>query len=105
MHGQNRVSCAGRTVGIARLLKVVIVVLLSGVVASLFSGLNFLFKDTNQPQARRTLRALGVRVALAAALLATIGYGLATGQLRLGASAPWHGATSAPALEDIDEHE
>lgn len=75
-------------------LKVIIIVLLIGVVASLVSGLFFLFKDSDRPQSRRTLHALGVRVTLAAALLSTIFYGLYTGQLRMGTNAPWHGATS-----------
>lgn len=73
------------------LLKVIIFVLLIGVIASLFSGMVFLFKDSDQPESRRTLRALGVRISLAAALLATVFYGLSTGQLRLGTNAPWHG--------------
>ncbi|MGE0625078.1 MAG: twin transmembrane helix small protein [Pseudomonadales bacterium] len=78
-------------------LKVIIVVLLIGVVASLMSGLFFLFKDSDKPDSRRTLHALGVRITLAAALLGTIFYGLYTGQLRMGTNAPWHGATHAPA--------
>lgn len=72
------------------LLKVVIVVLLAGVVISLFSGLVFLFKDSDRQDSRRTLYALGVRITLAAALLITVFYGLYTGQLRLGTHAPWH---------------
>jgi len=74
-------------------LKVIILVLLIGVIASLMSGLFFLFKDSNKPESRRTLHALGVRITLAAALLSTIFYGLYTGQLRLGTNAPWHSAT------------
>ena len=72
------------------MIKVVIIALLIGVVVSLFSGLAFLFKDSDQPDSRRALHLLGIRVALAAALLLTIGYGLWTGQLQLGANAPWH---------------
>jgi hypothetical protein len=70
-------------------LKALIVFLLIGVLVSLFTGLGFLFKDSNRPDSRRTLYALGVRICFAAALLATIGYGLATGQLAL--HAPWYG--------------
>jgi hypothetical protein len=70
-------------------LKALIVFLLIGVLASLFTGLGFLFKDSGRPQSRRTLYALGVRIAFAAALLVTIGYGLASGQLAL--HAPWYG--------------
>ena len=84
-------------------LKVIIIILLIGVVASLMSGLVFLFKDSEKPESRRTLHALGVRVSLAAALLGTIFYGLYTGQLRMGTNAPWHSqqhpveATAEPA--------
>lgn len=81
-------------------LKVIILILLIGVIASLMSGLVFLFKDSEKPESRRTLHALGVRVCLAAALLGTLFYGLYTGQLRMGTNAPWHGqqhATEAPA--------
>ena len=80
-------------------LKIIIFVLLIGVVASLMSGLVFLFKDSEKPESRRTLHALGVRVTLAAALLGTIFYGLSTGQLRMGTNAPWHNydqASQAP---------
>jgi flagellar basal body-associated protein FliL len=72
------------------LLKVIIVILLIGVIVSLFSGLFFLFKDADRTDSRRTLHALGIRVTLAAALLATVFYGFYTGQLRLGTNAPWH---------------
>ncbi len=72
------------------MLKIIIVVLFIGIVISLFSGLAFLFKDADKPQSRRTLHALGVRITLAAALLASIGYGFYTGELKLGENAPWH---------------
>jgi hypothetical protein len=70
------------------LLRVIILVLLIGVIASLFTGLTFLFKDSHMSSSRRTLYALGIRVTLAGALLAVIFYGLYTGEL--GLSAPWH---------------
>lgn len=70
-------------------LKALIVFLLFGVLVSLFTGLGFLFKDSDRPASKRTLYALGVRICFATALLATIGYGLATGQLAL--HAPWYG--------------
>lgn len=76
-------------------LKVLIVVLLIGVVASLFSGLVFLFKDTDRDDSKRTLYALGVRITLATALLITITYGIMSGQLRMGSNAPWHNAQPA----------
>jgi len=90
---------AGHSQRVDPLLKIVIFVLLVGVVLSLFSGLVFLFKDSDRQDSKRTLYALGVRVTLAAALLATVFYGLYTGQLRMGANAPWHAETrsSAPA--------
>ena len=70
-------------------IKVLIIVLLAGVLVSLFTGLTFLFKDSDRNDSRRTLYALGVRICFAAALLATIFYGLHSGEL--GMSAPWHG--------------
>lgn len=72
------------------MLKVVIVVLLLGVVVSLFSGLVFLFKDSDRSDSRRTLYALGIRISLAAALLSAVLYGFYTGELRMGTNAPWH---------------
>ena len=76
-------------------LKVLIIFLLIGVVISLFSGLVFLFKDTDKENSKRTLYALGVRVTFATALLLTIFYGFYTGQLRMGTNAPWHHAAPA----------
>jgi len=75
------------------LLKIVIFVLLVGVVLSLFSGLVFLFKDSDRQDSKRTLYALGIRITLAAALLLTVFYGFYTGQLRMGTNAPWHAET------------
>ena len=80
------------------ILNSIIVILLIGVVASLMSGLFFLFKDSEKPESRRLLHALGVRITLAALLLSTIFDGIYTGQLRMGTNAPWHGrATEIPA--------
>jgi Protein of unknown function (DUF2909) len=76
--------------GSVEVLKVVIVVLLLGVVVSLFSGLVFLFKDSDRSDSRRTLYALGIRISLAAALLSAVLYGFYTGELRMGTNAPWH---------------
>ena len=84
------------------MLKVIIVVLLIGVILSLFSGLFFLFKDTERNDSKRTLYALGIRITLASALLITIFYGFYTGQLRMGTNAPWHEKTHGRAL-DADE--
>lgn len=79
------------------LLKTIILLLLLGVILSLFTGLAFLFKDSDRQDSRRTLYALGVRITLAAALLITVFYGFYTGQLRMGAQAPWHDRPEAPA--------
>ncbi|MEE8245559.1 MAG: DUF2909 domain-containing protein [Pseudomonadales bacterium] len=78
------------------LIKIVIVILLVGVLASLASGLVFLFKDSDLPGSKRTLHSLGVRITLAAALLATIFYGFMTGELKMGQSAPWHDRATDP---------
>jgi len=69
-------------------IKIVIVLLLLGIIASLFSGLVFLLKDSDKPDSKRTLHALGVRITLACLLVLTICYGIFTGQL--GMNAPWH---------------
>lgn len=82
------------------MLKVLIFVLLIGVIVSLFSGLVFLFQDAGKTDSRRTLHALGIRITLAAALLATIFYGFYTGQLRLGTNAPWHTTLQNEAVPD-----
>lgn len=77
-------------------LKALILILLVCVIGSLFSGLYFLFKDTERSDSKRTWYALGIRVALAAALLLTIFYGFYSGQLTMGESAPWHNFESRP---------
>jgi uncharacterized PurR-regulated membrane protein YhhQ (DUF165 family) len=71
-------------------IKIVIIVLLAGVVLSLFSSLAFLFKDSERPESKRALYALGIRITLAGALLLTVLYGFATGELSMGSNAPWH---------------
>ena len=72
------------------MIKIVIITLLVGVIISLFSDLAFMFKDSEKPDSRRTLHLLGLRITLATALLLTIGYGIYSGDLRLGSGAPWH---------------
>ena len=74
-------------------IKIVIVLLFAGVVVSLFTGLVFLFQDSNKEDSKRTLYALGVRVTLAGLLVATITYGIYSGQL--GMNAPWHDSIHA----------
>lgn len=68
------------------MLKFIILVLLLGLLASLWSGFYFLVKDQGGPRLR-LLNSLGVRVALATALVLTIAYGIYTGEL--GSNAPW----------------
>lgn len=70
------------------MLKTLIVIVMIAMVASLFSGLFFLLKDSSTPGSRRVLRALGVRISLAVTLLLLVAYGFYTGQL--GVHAPWH---------------
>lgn len=72
-------------------IKPVIVVLLVLLLISLGSGFVFLMKD--QGRTRRTLHSLGVRVSLAAALVAVIAWGFYSGQLR--SKAPWDAALEA----------
>ncbi len=83
------------------MFKVIIVVLFFAVVASLFSGLNFLVKDLGDPK-KRLLRALGIRISLASALLCTIIYGAYTGQIK--SQAPWdkamHPSMVSPTSEE-----
>ena len=67
------------------MLKIIIVVLLFAVIASLASGAVFFYKD--QGGTKRTLYALGVRITLAGLLILCIVYGLVTGQLAV--NAPW----------------
>ncbi len=86
------------------MLKLLIVILLIGVVLSLFSGLLFLYKDSSRRDSKRTLYALGIRLCLATALLAAIFYGFYTGQLRLGDNAPWHQLTHPGASNNVDEN-
>ncbi|CAG8868961.1 hypothetical protein PS627_03306 [Pseudomonas fluorescens] len=61
------------------MLKAAIVLLLLATIASLFSGLVFLVKDDGN--STRLLKALTVRVTLAALTLALITWGLYSGQL------------------------
>lgn len=75
------------------LLKLFILVLFIAVVISLTSGLIFLLKDMNVPESKRTLYALGIRIALAAVLMGTIAYGIQTGRLKN--TAPWDRVSGA----------
>ena len=70
------------------MLKVLIILLLIGIAVSLFGGLAFMFKDSEIPDSKRTLYALGIRVSLAGILVLLVFYGLYTGELSF--QAPWH---------------
>jgi hypothetical protein len=70
------------------MLKAIILILLLAMIASLTSGAVFFYKD--QGESKRTLYALGIRVALAVLLIICIAWGVWSGQLTL--SAPWHPA-------------
>lgn len=82
-------------------LKIAIVILFIAVVASLASSLTFLLKDIDKSGSKRGLYALGIRITLAATLLALIAYGIQTGQLAN--TAPW-GAhhSNAPGTSSSD---
>lgn len=68
-------------------LKIIILVLFVGIVASLTSGLVFLLRDGNVPESKRTLYALGIRITLAVLMMACIVYGFYSGILQ--SQAPW----------------
>lgn len=70
-------------------LKIIILILFLGVIASLTTGLRFLLKDMGVPESRRTLYALGIRVILATLMMICVFYGLHSGILS--STAPWDG--------------
>ena len=61
------------------MFKILIVILFLAVVGVLFPGLYFLMKDPSDK--KRVVKLLAWRVGLAAALIALIGFGIATGLL------------------------
>ncbi|MDE0929496.1 MAG: DUF2909 domain-containing protein [Halioglobus sp.] len=69
------------------MLKATIVLLMLALVASLGSGFYYLMLDQGNKEQRRTVHSLGVRLGIAAVLLALVIYGVATGQL--GHVNPW----------------
>ncbi|MDO6422717.1 DUF2909 domain-containing protein [Saccharophagus degradans] len=69
------------------IIKFIIGALFVAMVASLFTSFTFLRKDFDEPSSKRTLYALGVRVTIAVALLATIAFGFYSGKLK--SKAPW----------------
>ena len=50
-------------------MKIIVILLLVAVLASLFSGLVFLVRDSDKPDSTRLLRSLKLRVALSIALI------------------------------------
>lgn len=69
------------------MLKILIVVFLLALVASLGSGFYYLMTDQGDKRKRRLFHSLGVRLSLAIGLMVVIIYGVASGQL--GHSNPW----------------
>ncbi len=76
------------------LLKIIIVILVIALMASLVSGFYFLMVDQGNKNRRRTFNSLGVRLCLALALMGVIVYGVATGQL--GHPTPWDPGPAKP---------
>ncbi len=68
-------------------IKIVIVLLFISLLLSLSSGFAFLLKDFGVPESKRTLYALGTRIAIAVILMIFIGYHIHTGNLKN--TAPW----------------
>lgn len=80
------------------MLKILIIVLMICLVASLGSGFYFLMKDQGDKNSRRTFHSLGVRLGLALGLALLIVYGVASGQL--GHRNPWDaGPVDAASLD------
>ena len=69
------------------MLKVLIMIFMLALVASLGSGFYFLMTDQGDKNSRRLFNSLGVRLGLAIGLILLITYGVASGQL--GHSNPW----------------
>ncbi len=84
------------------MLKVLILLLMLALVASLGSGFYFLMKDQGDKTQRRTMHSLGVRLGLAICLAVVVVYGLVTGQL--GHGNPWD-TGPAPAVPQSDSAE
>lgn len=73
-------------------IKIVIVVLFVGLLASLASGYAFLMKDKGTT--RRTWHSLSVRLVLATLLIGFLVYGIMSGEL--GSNAPWDAYKARP---------
>ncbi|MDG1011894.1 MAG: DUF2909 domain-containing protein [Luminiphilus sp.] len=73
------------------MLKTLIILLMLALVISLGSGLYFLMVDQGNLEKKRLFTSLGIRLGLATALITTIIFGVATGQL--GNRNPWDAGT------------
>jgi len=82
------------------MLKVLIVLIMVLLVASLASGAYFLMIDQGDRGKRRTLHSLGARLTLALCLMGLIIYGVASGQL--GHRNPWDGGPQGAAAEEAE---
>ena len=82
------------------MLKVLIVLFMLMLVASLFSGFYFLMVDQGDVTKRRTFNSLGVRLGLALGLMGLIVYGVATDQL--GHRNPWDSGPRGAAEETAE---
>ncbi len=80
------------------MLKILIVILMVCLVASLGSGFYFLMKDQGDKNSRRTFHSLGVRLGLALGLALLIVYGVASGQL--GHRNPWDAGPTSPTSQE-----
>lgn len=83
------------------MLKVLIVLFMLMLVASLFSGFYFLMVDQGAIDKRRTVNSLGVRLGLALGLMGLIVYGVASGQL--GHRNPWDSGPQPRATEHTEQ--
>ena len=81
------------------MLKILIVIFMVLLVASLASGAYFLMVDQGDKNRRRLLNTLGVRLGLAVGLMGLIIYGVASGQL--GHRNPWDAGPNAGAEADV----
>lgn len=68
-------------------LKVLIVILLLALLATLGAGFYFLMVDQGNIRKRRLVNSLGLRLSLAVTLMALILYGVSSG--KLSSQAPW----------------
>ena len=83
------------------MLKILIVIFMLALLASLGSGLFYLMTDQGDASKRRTFHSLGVRLSIGVCLAAVIVYGVATGQL--GNRTPWDAGPKKPAATQESE--